>query len=580
MLRKGWRAVLLVLFCLVVSVTVPESLAAVSLAAPSITLASGWSLNAQMAYPTGGGAVHDPQGCGWLQYLSPLYTIYGPTSQYHIHDMVIIWYEDSMGASYSGAQLQSEAEAIAPSHVSVYMPEFFSALPTESGVTIYAGVPAGYVKYHNTTVNLYALQLIMVKNGYYLGIYTYYSQGNEATTNSMLNSISVPAPTPTPTPTPTPPTPTPSPTTTITPTPPPTSQTATPTPTPTPVTTPTPTPVATPTQQTATPTLTPTPTQTQTPTPTATSSPSPEPTSSPASTRSPSASPPPSQEASNLTTSVWVPPPQNAAGAAVVSVAAVGVVSLLFAAAGAGVAASGAITTASSGDSSGKFTKKIRDLLPNTLKKWLEALVSSKRKLVVTEKTGSPFVPTKPEGLAYILSTLFLALSFSYVKVTDLSQILVVLPTIFATSILVGFAKTFFSIVYSRRRGVWTEHKIWYFGLATFIVTTFAFRVPFSSPTRNVHYGPKYTKRAGAILSSASVLMSLAFAGFFGILLLGGSTVIGSTGLAMCIIGAFFDTFPIEPMSGKNILNHNKLLWASLFALTMALYASWLFFIQ
>jgi hypothetical protein len=80
----------------------------------------------------------------------------------------------------------------------------------------------------------------------------------------------------------------------------------------------------------------------------------------------------------------------------------------------------------------------------------------------------------------------------------------------------------------------------------------------------------------GAILVSASILISLAFAGFFGVLLLGGFTVIGGTGLAMCIIGAFFDTFPIEPMSGRNILNYNKVLWAGLFTVTLALYASWL----
>ena len=159
---------------------------------------------------------------------------------------------------------------------------------------------------------------------------------------------------------------------------------------------------------------------------------------------------------------------------------------------------------------------------------------------------------------------------------SNLSQILLVLPAIFATSIVVGFAKTFFSTAYSRSRGIWTEHKLWYFGLATFIITTFAFRMPFSSPTRTVHYGPKFTERIGAVLSSASILISLAFAGFFGVLLLGGFTVIGGTGLAMCIIGAFFDTFPIQPMGGKEILNHSKPLWAGLFIVTLAVYVSWL----
>jgi hypothetical protein len=274
-----------------------------------------------------------------------------------------------------------------------------------------------------------------------------------------------------------------------------------------------------------------------------------------------------------------VPPPQNAVAATVVSVTVVGAVSLVFAAAGAGVAASNAASTASAEEAIGKVKSKIHDLIPDTAKKWLEDFVSSKRKLAVTEKTGSPFLPTKPETLAYVISTLFLAFSFSYVKVPSLSEILLVLPAILATSILVGFAKTFFSIVYSRRRGVWTEHKVWYLGLATFIVTTFAFRMPFSSPTRTVHCGPKFTKRLDAILSLASILLSLGFAGFFGVLLLAGFTLIGSTGFAMCLIGAFFDTYPIEPMSGKSVFDHSKKLWIILFLITFGLYAWWLMFI-
>jgi hypothetical protein len=483
------------LFCLVI-VLIPLSLGASSLEAPSITLPAGWSLDSQMAYPTGGGAIHDLQGYGWAAYRSSWYKLpdtMNPLHYYTIQDWMYIWYEDAMGASYSDIQLQSEAETIAPTHERYYYTEFFSPPAIESGITTYAGVPAGFVKYYNASVNLYAIQLALVKNGYYINIYTWYAQGNETVTNSILNSLSVPEITP---------------------------------------------------------------------------------------STTPSLSPTPSQETSNLTTSVWVPPLQNAVGAMVVSVAAVGAAFLVFAAAGVGVAASGATIAVAATGSMGKIINKIRKLLPDTIKKWLEALVASKRKLSVIEKTGSPFVPTKPEGLAYIISILFLAFSFSYVKATDLSQILVVLPTIFATSILVAFVKSFFSIVYSRQRGVWTEHKLWYFGLATFIVTTFAFRVPFSSPTRNVHYGPKFTKRMGAILSSATILISLAFAGFFGVLLFGGFTVIGSTGLAMCIIGALFDTFPIEPLSGKNIFNHNKILWVGLFTVTLALYASWLLFMQ
>jgi len=260
-----------------------------------------------------------------------------------------------------------------------------------------------------------------------------------------------------------------------------------------------------------------------------------------------------------------VPPPTNAVAATTVAAVAVGASS---------VAVAAAVTPV--GVPTGKVTKEISDFLPTAVKRWLAGFMSSKRKSVVNEKTGSPFVPKKPEVIAYCISIALLAFSFSYVKVDSLSEILVVLPITLATSVIVVFVRTFVLVVYARSRGVWTEHKLWYFGLATLVVTTFAFRVPLSFPTRSVHYAPKLTKRISAILSSAAILIALAFAGLFFVLLLSGFTMIGSTGLAMCIISAFFDTFPITPMNGKKIFDHSKVLWAALFTATLLLYGSWL----
>jgi Zn-dependent protease len=263
-----------------------------------------------------------------------------------------------------------------------------------------------------------------------------------------------------------------------------------------------------------------------------------------------------------------VPQPTNAAVATVAAVAATGAVSVAVAAA-----------TPSTGLPADKIASKTISLLPSALKKWLASFIASKRKLKVEEKTGSPFKPTKTEIIAYSVSIVVLAFSFSYVKVEDITQMLTVLPTILATSIFVGFAKTFVSIAYSRHRGVWSEHKLWYFGLATMLVTTLAFRMPISSPTRCVPHSPKLTKRLSAILSIVLILISLAFAGFFYVLFLSGLIVIGSTGLAMCLIDAFFDTLPITPMNGKKIFEHSKPLWIAFFAATLALYVSWLLLI-
>jgi len=270
----------------------------------------------------------------------------------------------------------------------------------------------------------------------------------------------------------------------------------------------------------------------------------------------------------NPVTSVWMPQPTNAAAATVTAVIAAGGASILVAAA-----------TVTPGLPMDDLSQKIRSLLPDAVKSWLASFMSSKRKLAVDEKTGSPFLPTKSEVIAYVISIAVLGFSFSYVKVDSISQILLVLPMIIGTSILVGFVKTFILIAYSRIQGVWTEYKLWYLGLATFLITTFLFKVPFSSPCRSVHYEPKATKRLSAVISSAEVLITLAFAGIFYLLLRMGYNALGSVGLAMCLLGAFFDTIPVPPMNGKAIFDYSKPLWIALFAVTLALYAYWLLLI-
>jgi hypothetical protein len=264
-----------------------------------------------------------------------------------------------------------------------------------------------------------------------------------------------------------------------------------------------------------------------------------------------------------------VPQPTNAAAATVAATIITGGVSIIAAAA-----------VSTPGIPISKLTQQIQDHLPNVVKNWLAAIMSSKTSLTVDEKIGSPFLPTKSEAVVYLLSILVLTFSFSYVKVETLSQILSILPTILSTSILVGFLKTFILITYSRTRGVWTEYKLWYLGLVTFLFTTFVFRVPFSSPSRSVHYTPKLTKQLNLNLSLAEVLLSLVFGFSFYILLKSGFNTIGSVGLAMCIINAFFDTFPIKPMNGRTIYDNNKPLWIVLFLLTLGLYVSWILLIQ
>jgi hypothetical protein len=178
--------------------------------------------------------------------------------------------------------------------------------------------------------------------------------------------------------------------------------------------------------------------------------------------------------------------------------------------------------------------------------------------------------------LVYIVSVLILTFSFAYVKAADFSQLTQILPIFFATSIIVGLAKTYLLTVYARTKGVWTEYKLWYFGIALFLISSIGLRTPFSSPTRTVHHSRNFTAKLGGTLACSSICLTLAFAAGFFLLKLGGFALIGGAGLSMCLIGAVFDTLPIEPMSGKTIYKFNKKIWTALFTLSIVLYVAWL----
>uniref|UniRef100_A0A7C3FBI8 Pyrrolo-quinoline quinone repeat domain-containing protein n=1 Tax=Candidatus Methanomethylicus mesodigestus TaxID=1867258 RepID=A0A7C3FBI8_9CREN len=261
----------------------------------------------------------------------------------------------------------------------------------------------------------------------------------------------------------------------------------------------------------------------------------------------------------------WVPATESAVQAAAVAGVATAVVSLAPAA-----------FTNPIGGIWDRILERIKDLIPTNLKKWLEYFLLSKRKMRLQAKIGSKFMPTPSEVLAYIVSIVMLAITFAYAKASSVEELASILPIYFATGIIVGLVKRYFTIAFLRSRGVWTEHKVWLFGLALLVFTTIAFRMPFATPTRNVNYSEKYTGRLKATVAISWVLIGLAFAGLFALLMPFGFVQLGSAGLAMCVIGALFDTFPIPPLVGKSLFDHNKILWAMLFALTVAIYIAWL----
>ncbi len=293
---------------------------------------------------------------------------------------------------------------------------------------------------------------------------------------------------------------------------------------------------------------------------------SPSASSSPSVTPGSTLSPSPSSDA-------WSPTVENAALAGAVAVGS--------------VAAASAIMSVArpAEDSASRYFEKTKESFSDDGRKWTSDFVESKRKLKVDEKKGSRFLPTKQEAVAYAVGIGVLTICYAYAKVAlDWVGFLEILPMVLATFMIVEFIKIYVVTAFVRSRGVWAEHKIWPLGLLLLGVTTLAFHVPLSSPTRSVRHGPKVSKHLEVIVASVETLVNLAFAGLFFAILLVGETVInnsgvmllGSTGLAFCVMMSFFEILPIPPMGSKEILDHNKALWATLFSAATTVFVLWL----
>jgi hypothetical protein len=258
-----------------------------------------------------------------------------------------------------------------------------------------------------------------------------------------------------------------------------------------------------------------------------------------------------------VTTNVWVP----STGEALASIAVVSVA----------VAASNSASL-----SFNWLADKLNSLVPDAVKKWAEDFVASKSELTIVKRVGSIFTLTREEIFAYAVSLPVLTFAFAYSNANSIEQFIIMIPVVLITSIVVEFSKNVLISMIARSRGVWTEHRLWYFGLATFLVSTLAFKSPFSSPSRNVHHSESLTTRLIGLLASSSVLIGLGFAAIFYAFLIYGVPYIGGIGLGMCLLMALFDSMPIKAMNGRDIYDWNKIIWAILFIITFSLYLYWL----
>jgi hypothetical protein len=219
-----------------------------------------------------------------------------------------------------------------------------------------------------------------------------------------------------------------------------------------------------------------------------------------------------------------------------------------------------------------KFAQKLSDIAPAGTKKWFHQFLKSKHKMHLSANQTNPIKITNFEIVTYAVAFTVLTLSFAYVKAPTLTEMLTVIPTILLTSIIVEFTKNYLLSIVARRKGAWTEYRLWYVGTSLFIISSLAFKVPFSEPGRLVHKEGTATKRIRGLVAMGKVLIPLALAGVFTLVFLNGFTLIGNIGIVMCLTSALVESIPVPPMNGKDIYDWNKYTAAGLLMLALAMY--------
>ena len=265
---------------------------------------------------------------------------------------------------------------------------------------------------------------------------------------------------------------------------------------------------------------------------------------------------------------VWVPTATDAVVSCVTTVGIIGAVSIVA------NAITNPITLASN-----MFLKKFNELIPKYVKDWLEGFVASKRSTSIVKMEGPLFTLTRLEILAYGVAIIVLTLAFGYCGAGTLEEFLLLIPSFLITGLAVGLIKNYIMELFSRNRGIWAEYRVWYFGLATFILSTLLFKTPFSSPSRTLHSKGNSSPKHSGITATASLGLTLVFAAAFFLVMRLGFYELGSIGLAGSLLSALFETIPVPQTNGKSIWDWSKRVWVVSFLVSALIYVSWLIYV-
>jgi PKD repeat protein/ABC-type branched-subunit amino acid transport system substrate-binding protein len=229
------------------------------------------------------------------------------------------------------------------------------------------------------------------------------------------------------------------------------------------------------------------------------------------------------------------------------------------------------------------FSKKINDQLSKiTMPKWLNKFLKTyleKNYTKITQKKTTQIIEVDMWRQVALIafSCIILFTVFVYVEVNGLPNFLMAQSLILAApQVLISVVAVFlftqiFSLISVRSLKIWSQFRLWLWGIIALLITGFVFKVPFSSPSRMEI--PKGLDPESAELHAISKTLCLFMSAIpFYLFDLMGNVMSGDAGRMMVMMGAFFSTLPLKPMEGEVIIKSDRKVWLALFLVSLTLF--------
>jgi len=179
--------------------------------------------------------------------------------------------------------------------------------------------------------------------------------------------------------------------------------------------------------------------------------------------------------------------------------------------------------------------------------------------------------------LSLLVSAIVLLVVFVYVEVNGLPYFLkreylyAAIPQVLISVVSIFILKQIFSFISARSLSVWSEFKLWLYGLAALLITGIIFKIPFASPGKMEYRGDLNPKRAGLIAISEILCILISSIPFY-IFHTVGLTTIGDAGLMMAMMTACYSVFPFKPFEGEAIFRYHKGIWVTTFFPSLSMF--------